>query len=455
MYIPLLGRLSFFEYPILVITFTLAWLEYIISTITTLLPSSVISLFTITTSNIYKLLNLTIVSKTHTKKYQYFDKNEQLEIDEDHYNRMKDLLEYDNITQMAQVFGYDIESHIVKTTDNYLLTLHRIMKNGKPNEGGKVIYLHHGLLMSSEIWLTMLNKSLNLPLILYELGYDVWLGNNRGNKYCQKHLFLSTKLEAFWNFSIDEFALFDIPSNINYILALTKQDDLTYVGFSQGTAQIFASLSINFELNSKIKKIIAISPATTPHGLYSKFLDIFLKTSPNIIYLLFSRKILMPSVDFWQKIMYPPLFNTSIEISNYLLFNWTNKNMSKLQKLCSYGHLYSTTSVKTVVHWFQIMKHKNFQMYSDSDLFSGYNRPLSYPLKNIKIPIYLIYGNADSLVDIEVMTNQLPKELTTCVEVDGHEHLDNLWGRDVDKVVFNHVLRFLNSDVRNNGTIKH
>lgn len=455
MYIPLLGRLSVYEYPILLISFTLAWLEYIISTITTLLPASIISICTITTSNIYKLLNLTVVSKTNNKKYQYFDKNEQLEIDEDHYNLMKNLLEYENINQMAQAFGYGIENHIVKTTDNYLLTLHRITKNGKANEGKQVVYLHHGLLMSSEIWLTMLRKSLNLPLVLYDLGYDVWLGNNRGNKYCQKHLFLSTKLEAFWNFSIDEFAIFDIPNIINYILTITNKSNLTYIGFSQGTAQIFASLSINHDLNSKINKIIAISPATTPHGLYSTFLDIFLKTSPNIMFLLFSRKILMPSVSFWQKIMYPPLFNTSIEVSNYLLFNWKNKNISKLQKLCSYGHLYSTTSVKTVVHWFQIMKNKNFQMYCDSNLFSNYGQPISYPLENIRIPIYLIYGSIDSLVDIDVMVNQLPKDLTTCVAVKDHEHLDNIWGQDVEKVVFNHVLRFLNSDLRNNGTIKH
>lgn len=74
---------------------------------------------------------------------------------------------------------------------------------------------------------------------------------------------------------MDEFALFDIPNTINFILEVTGKEKLTYIGFSQGTAQAFASVSINPELNDKIDKIIAISPATTPHGLYSKFLDIF------------------------------------------------------------------------------------------------------------------------------------------------------------------------------------
>ena len=56
--------------------------------------------------------------------------------------------------------------------------------------------------------------------------------------------------------------------------------------------------------------------------------------------------------------MYPPLFDNMIDIANYLLFNWRATNITKLQKLSSYAHLYSTTSVKCVVHWFQVMSSK-------------------------------------------------------------------------------------------------
>ncbi|EGV63199.1 cholesterol esterase [Yamadazyma tenuis] len=448
MAIPLLGRLSVAEYCILSVSFTLAWLEYIISYITHILPSPVINGFTFTVKKIYNMLNLTI-SYNSDKRYQYLYEQEQNEIDKATYLRMTRLIECKDISELAAVFGYDIQSHVVRTADDYLLTIHRVMKSPdeSPPRNGKVVYLHHGLLMSSEIWLTMLQKHENLPFLLYDLGYDVWLGNNRGNKYCQKHTFLR-KPEDFWDFSIDEFAMFDIPNIIEYILDYTLEPSLTYIGFSQGTAQAFASVSINNELNSKIDKIIAISPATTPHGLYSKFLDIVIKASPDIIYLLFSRKILMPSIQFWQKIMYPPLFNTSIDISNYMLFNWKAKNITRIQKLCSYSHLYSTTSVKTVVHWFQIMKNKNFQMYIDNNYY-----PTTYPLKNITIPIYLIYGDSDSLVDISVMKRQLPSELGASVAVQGHEHLDNLWGVDVNPNVFSHVLRFMDSNIHQNGSV--
>ncbi|KAI5964702.1 TGL1 [Candida pseudojiufengensis] len=461
--IPFIGRLSLSDWPVIIVSFTLAWFEFIVSVITNLLPIPIIKLFTFITKQIFRFtpnpIDLIIgpqvkdesnVIEKENFKYQYLKAKDLSKgsISKKNYESMIEMLNADKIQDMVKLFGYDVESRIVTTKDDYLLTIHRI-KSSNPSSSrvpnGKVIYLHHGLLMCSEIWVTMIEKYQNLPFILYDLGYDVWLGNNRGNKYSQKHLFYNLNSTKYWNFSLDEFAIFDIPNTIDYILNATNKEKLTYIGFSQGSAQAFASVSINTELNSKIDQLIAISPATTPHGLYSKFLDILLKSSPNIIYLLFSRKVLMPSCIFWQKIMYPPLFDKMIDISNYMLFNWKAYNISKLQKLGSYAHLYSTTSVKCVVHWFQVMRAKNFQMYHDVTS-SGLN-PISYPLKNIDIPIHLIYGTTDSLVDIDVMKNQLPSKTTTSFAVVDHEHLDNLWGFDVYEVVFKQVLKYLGEDL--------
>ncbi|KAI3402411.2 TGL1 [Candida oxycetoniae] len=461
MTIPFLGRLHLLDWPVIIVSFMLAWSEFLISAITTLLPDSFIKTCTFVTRQVFRFtsnpINLVQKIKRKDKKnpneetfsYQYLKAEDisNSQFNKKGYDLMIEMLNADNIHELVRLFDYDVESRIVTTKDNYLLTVHRIKGRKYREPNGKVIYLHHGLLMCSEIWVTMLEKYQNLPFILYDLGYDVWLGNNRGNKYSQKHLFFDLKSNKYWNFSIDEFAIFDIPNTIDYILKETGKKKLTYIGFSQGSAQAFASVSINAELTHKIDQLIAISPATTPHGLYSRFLDILLKSSPNITYLLFSRKVLMPSCLFWQKIMYPPLFDSVIDISNYMLFNWKATNISKLQKLASYAHLYSTTSVKCVVHWFQVMSCKNFQMYHDSPVsFSGLS-PMSYPLRNIKVPIHLIYGTTDSLVDIDVMKSQLPSSNTTTFAVEGHEHLDNLWGTDVYETVFKQVLVYLGQDL--------
>jgi lysosomal acid lipase/cholesteryl ester hydrolase len=439
MYLPLVGRIGIFDWPVIVLSFLLAWSEFIISTITVVLPDTVISLFTLTVKMIYRgnPLKSELIFKTTDLPHG---------INQKQYNLMVSLSKAETIQEMVACFGYEVIPHVMKTKDNYVLTIHRI--SGKPRQpNGKIAYLHHGLLMCSEVWVTMLEKHKNLPFILYELGYDVWLGNNRGNKYGQKHVFYEIESVEFWNFSIDDFAIFDIPDIIDYILDYTKLQKLTYIGFSQGTAQAFASISINPHLNKKIEQFIAISPATTPHGLNTNFLDVLLKSSPNLMYLLFSRKILMPSITFWRRIVYPSLFDLMIDWSNWLLFDWKSDNITKFQKISSFAHLYSTTSVKVVVHWFQIMKHKNFQMYHESSRFLSELNPTVYNLKLIQVPIHLIYGTIDSLVDIDIMRDQLPRATTTIQPVENHEHLDNLWGEDVYEVVFKHVLTYLGEDV--------
>lgn len=76
--------------------------------------------------------------------------------------------------------------------------------------------------------------------------------------------------------------------------------------------------------------------------------------------------------------------------------------------------------------------------------FSGKNfyKVAKFPTRNITTPIVLVYGGSDSLVDINVMLKELPGH-TIAKEIKHYEHLDFLWARDVDKLVFPHVLEAL------------
>lgn len=71
--------------------------------------------------------------------------------------------------------------------------------------------------------------------ILADAGYDVWLGNNRGNKYSRKHKILdpNKNAEKFWDFSWNEMGKYDLPAEIDYVLSNTGQDSLFYAGHSQ------------------------------------------------------------------------------------------------------------------------------------------------------------------------------------------------------------------------------
>jgi lysosomal acid lipase/cholesteryl ester hydrolase len=364
-----------------------------------------------------------------------------------------------DFVDLCALFGYDAEEHIVQTGDGYLLGLHRLpyrktergirVNAGEGSVRKKVVYLHHGLLMNSEVWVCITEESRCLAFQLVEMGYDVWFGNNRGNKYSQKSTAWSPSSTAFWNFSMDQFAFHDIPDSIDYILSVTSQKSLSYIGFSQGTAQAFATLSIHPTLNRKVDVFIALAPAMSPAGLHNGVVDALTKASPNVLFLAFGRRSILSSTPMWQAILYPPIFVRIIDISLSLLFNWNCSNITTHQKLAAYPHLYSYTSTKSVVHWFQIIRNKSFQMYED-DLGPSINlggkdryyKPVKFPTKNIKTPIVLVYGGSDSLVDIEVMLRGLPRH-TVVKSIPHYEHLDFLWASDVDRFVFPHIFSAL------------
>ena len=347
----------------------------------------------------------------------------------------------------------------MQTGDGYLLGLHRLgwrkgeeamrVNAGEGSIDKKVIYLHHGLLMNSEVWVCITEKERCLPFQLVEMGYDVWFGNNRGNKYSKKSTRFSPTSHSFWNFSMDEFAFHDIPNSIDYILNTTFQPSLSYIGFSQGTAQAFAALSTHPTLNDKVDVFIALAPAMAPAGLSNGIVDALMKASPEVIFLAFGRRSILSSATMWQSILYPPIFVRVIDMALYSLFNWAGRNISTHQKLAAYPHLYSFTSTKSVVHWFQIIRNGTFQMYDDEvqtlpslGATDRYYKVAKFPTRNIKTPIVLVYGGSDSLVDINVMLKELPRH-TTAKEVPHFEHLDFLWGNDLDTLVFPHVYQAL------------
>ena len=71
-----------------------------------------------------------------------------------------------------------------------------------------------------------------------------------------------------------------------------------------------------------------------------------------------------------------------------------------------------------------------------------YYRVAKFPTRNIKTPIVLVYGGSDSLVDIRVMLKELPRH-TAAKEVPHFEHLDFLWGQEVETLVFPHIFEAL------------
>lgn len=99
-----------------------------------------------------------------------------------------------------------------------------------------------------------------LAYYLSDLGFDVWLGNSRGNRYSNKHISMNDTNNMFWKFSFHEIGTIDLPETIDYILNATGEPNLTYAGFSQGTTQVFVMASEKPDYLKKISHIHGISP---------------------------------------------------------------------------------------------------------------------------------------------------------------------------------------------------
>lgn len=105
----------------------------------------------------------------------------------------------------------------------------------------------HGMECDMNFW-TPNDPAIGVPpFILADQGYDVWLGNNRGTRYSLNHLTLSTSDPEYWRFSQEELGLKDVPTFIDHILEKTGQDQVTYIGHSEGTTQMFLGASLNPE----------------------------------------------------------------------------------------------------------------------------------------------------------------------------------------------------------------
>lgn len=105
--------------------------------------------------------------------------------------------------------------------------------------------------------------------MLSDLGYDVWMGNSRGNRYSKNHTSLNSDYQEFWDFTFHEMGKYDLPANIDYILSKTGYEQLHYIGHSQGTAIFWVLCSEQPAYSQKITSMHALAPIAYIHDMKS------------------------------------------------------------------------------------------------------------------------------------------------------------------------------------------
>lgn len=183
--------------------------------------------------------------------------------------------------EFVRELGYPLEKHVYKTKDGCLNTVFRIpgkkgtkaASTGDAQQKPVVIY-QHGLTDSCAGIICDEEKSIGLRLV--EEGYDLWLNNSRCNKFSQDHQLIDLnnctkeEKESYYNISFDEMAEFDQPALWEYVMRETGAEEITYIGHSQGTTQMFVSMQMYPEFYKKhMKKFVAIAPCVRVENMNS------------------------------------------------------------------------------------------------------------------------------------------------------------------------------------------
>jgi len=351
--------------------------------------------------------------------------------------------------------GYPEETHYTVTDDGYILQMHRIPygREGPSKDKRPVAFLQHGVLDSSATWVINLHNQ-SLAFILADQGFDVWLGNIRGNTYSSNHSTLSTKDKAFWDFTFDEMAEIDLPAQLYYVLKKTGVDDLMYVGHSQGTEIAFIEFSRNHELAKHINFYVALAPVariTHVEGFFSYLANMVptLLTSFEILGI----ESFMPSSKWLAEfaIIFCPFVHEDLcEEITFLVAGPDYGNLNTTRIPVYGSHFPSGTSVKNMLHWYQIYTAKTLQAFDfgsakENILHYNSSTPPQYNVSQLNVPTMFAAGGNDYLGDprdVAWLEAQLaPGVIIHNLFLDDYNHLDLIWGLDAPQRVYTDILK--------------
>ncbi|XP_048362954.1 lipase member M-like [Sphaerodactylus townsendi] len=360
-----------------------------------------------------------------------------------------------SINELIMYRGYPSKEYEVVTDDGYVLSINRI-QYGIKNQGNSVVkpvvFLQHGLLGDGSNWVTNLENN-SLGFVLADAGYDVWIGNSRGNIWSRRHQNMSVHQEEFWAFSFDEMAKYDLPAVLNFILQTTGQQQLYYIGYSQGAAIAFIAFSTMPELAQKIKMFLALAPVTRIK--YAKSPAMKLMSLPEkLLRVMLGKKEFLRRNKLLKKIVVPlcsyRLFSGACGNIFFLLggYNMENMNMDRLAMYVA--HSPAGTSLQNFLHWCQMTLTKDFMAYdygSQEKNMQKYNQttPPVYKIEDIKIPIAIWTGGNDLFIhskDIDLLRSKI-SNLVSENHIPEWQHLDFIWGLDAPERMYVNIIEMM------------
>ncbi|BFF88786.1 lipase 3 [Drosophila madeirensis] len=360
--------------------------------------------------------------------------------------------------------GYPAERHYVTTEDGYIVSIFRIpYSHNLHNEQQQrpIAFIQHGLFASSDGW-PCLGPDDALPFLLSDAGFDVWLGNARGNRYSKNHTSLSTRHPNFWRFSWHEIGYYDIAASIDYTLATEngkRQKSIHYVGHSQGTTVIFALLSSRPEYNAKIKTAHMLAPVA-----FMDHMDDFMVNtlSPflgvnNLYSRLFCSQEFLPHNDFVLALLYNVCRPDSVVSGFCNSSNSSNDNEAREGRTNTTASSLLTgvfpagISTDQILHYMQEHQSGHFREFDYGTKrnlkFYGTDTPADYPTDQITAEMHMWYSDNDEMAAVEDvlrLSMTLPNAVMHHMDDPLWDHGDFAMNWEVRKYINDPIIAIMN-----------
>lgn len=361
--------------------------------------------------------------------------------------------------ELIAKYGYPVQRHSVQTQEGYILELHRIPHGRLESTASPrpAVLVHHALLCSSFDWV-VLGPDKSLGFLLADAGYDVWLANARGNTYSRKHVSLNPSDPKFWEYSWHEMGTYDVPAEIDHILATTGQKKLYYIGHSMGTTMFFVMMSQRPEYNEKIHVMLAFAPVAlfTPsknpvvHFLQT-MAEMFLEKLFKVIGLnefLPQNGVLNPiSIAVCKGSVFTNSFCTGF------IFSIVGKStqLDRERLVVMLAHTPAGCSTRQVMHYaqealsgefcqFDFGAEKNMEQY-------GQPSPPRYNMSHVTTPVAMFHSDNDNLApvyNVNKVFSALPNVIGNFrVPLKTFNHLDFMWGNDASSLLYKDVMNIM------------
>lgn len=350
--------------------------------------------------------------------------------------------------------GYKCQELEVTTKDGYILSLQRIPE-GRGENGGvstkkQPVIIQHGVLVDGMIWF-MNSPEQNLPMILADSGFDVWIVNSRGTRYSRRHTFRDPSSEDFWNWCFDDLVTYDLPAVFDFVYNQTGQKS-NYVGHSLGTLIALASFSER-QLVNRVKSAALLSPVAFLSHMKTAIGDIAAKSLLSEAFTLLGvaefNPTGLPIMGYVKSICAFPGVDCSDMMSAMTGPNCC-LDSSAIDQLLSHENL-QPTSTKTMVHLAQIVRYGVLAKFNQlgPNNFDIFPHQL-YNLTNIPhdFPLFLSYGGQDALADVADVQNLIDRLKSHDVDklnvqyIKDYAHADHVLALNAKDIVFNAVVSF-------------